>query len=143
MQAMLFFLLALFSSQDSRIVYDTPSQIFSGVSPEIVMVPKTATEATYRFAAYVETQRGEGCEYDTTVDFVPNFIRPGLYDGTHRHRTTIRKDGSRVEDAEIPTSVFRVKAGTAISYHVEYMIGGNCKTRPTYQIFPLLELVSR
>jgi hypothetical protein len=35
MQAILFFLLALFPSRDSRIVYDTPTPVYSGVSPEI------------------------------------------------------------------------------------------------------------
>jgi hypothetical protein len=140
MQAILFFLVTLFSSRDFRPVY-------SGNSPEIVMVPKTATEATYRFSAYFETSPGEGCEGNTVLYFVPYYLRitagpktpQGMFGG-ERREVIIRRDGSTL-GAELPASVFRVRAGTRISYHVEYMIGGRCKTRPTYQIFPLLELV--
>ncbi len=150
MQAIIvFFLLALFASRDSRIVYDTPSQIVSASLGETVMA-RPAEEGTYRFSAYVETQPGEGCEYDTVLYLVRSYVRitsspktPQGMSGWQRSVVTIRKDSSIVEGAEIPASVFRVRGGTAISYHVEYMIGGRCKTRPTYQIFPLLELVSR
>src|SRR5712664_900070 len=139
----LFFLLMLFSSRDSRIVYDTPSQIFSGVSPEIAMA-RSAKEETYRFSAYIEAQPGEGCESDTVLYFVPYYVRitagpktPYGLSGGQRREVIIRRNGSTV-GAEIPASVFRVRAGTTISYHVEYLIGGRCKTRPTYQVFPVL-----
>jgi hypothetical protein len=145
------FLLMLFSSRDSRIVYDTPSPTYAGNSPETVMT-QAPKEATYRFSAYIETQPGAGCEYDTTVDLVRSYVRitpnpkspqgQGL-SGWQRYRVTIRKDSSIVEGAEIPAAVFRVRAGSRISYHVEMMIGGRCKTRPTYQVFPVLEKMDR
>ena len=36
-------------------------------------------------------------------------------------------------------TVFRVKAGSHVGFHVEYMIGGRCQIRPRYKVFPLLE----
>jgi hypothetical protein len=140
MQAILFFFLTLFSSRDSRIVYDTPSPGYSGNSPEIVMVPKTATEATYRFAAFIEMQPGEGCEYDTVLYFMRDYVSPGVVSVGKNSEIKIRKDGS-ADGAEIPATVFRVKAGSHIGFHVEYMVGGHCKTRPTYRVFPILEQV--
>ena len=144
MQAILLVLLAFFSSHDARIVYDTPSQVVSASLGETVMA-RPAKEGTYRFSAYIETQPGEGCEYDTTVDLVRSYVRitpgpksPQGLSGWRRDRVTVRKDG-QVNGAEIPASVFVVKAGSRISYHVEYMMGGRCKTRPTYQVFPVLE----
>ena len=143
--AIFFFLLALFASRDSRVVYETPSHVVSASLGETVMA-RPAEERTYRFSAYVETQPGEGCEYDTVMYLVRSYVRitpgpksPQGLSGWQRSVVTIRKDGSIVEGAEIPASVFRVRAGTAISYHVEYLIGGRCKTRPAYRVFPVLE----
>jgi len=118
-------------------VYDTQSRIFRGASPEIVMhtAPK---KATYRFSAFIETQPGEACEYDTVLYFVQGYVRPDGVGVQERHKTIVDKDG-RTEREEIPASVFRVEARTDISYHVEYEIGGDCKVRPAYQVFPLLE----
>lgn len=138
MQLILFALLAgLFHSRDSRIVYDTPSPVYSGNSPEIVMVRATK-EQTYRLAVYIEQQPGEGCEYDTVLYFVPSYVGAGGISGGKHIEVKIRKDGS-ADTAEIPATVFRVKAGSHVGFHVEYMIGGQCKTRPSYQVFPVLE----
>jgi len=141
MQAILFFLLALFSSRDSRILYDTPSPVVSASWGETVMA-RPAEDETYRFSAYVETQPGEGCEYDTVLYFMRDYVGPGVGSVGKTSEIKIRKDGS-TDTVEIPATVFRVKAGSHVGFHVEYLIGGRCKTRPTYQIFPLLELVSR
>lgn len=87
-----------------------------------------------------------GCEHDTTVDLVLAWVRitpgpktPQGLPSWQRYRVTIRKDG-QVDGAEIPASVFRGRAGSRISYHVEYSAGRGCKT-PTYQVFPVLEQV--
>jgi hypothetical protein len=132
MTAILFFLLASF-------VYETPGQIFSGYSPEIVMAHSTG-EGTYRFSASIETRPGEGCESDTVLYLVRSYVGSRGGPGGQRSEIRIHKKGSAVTGvAEIPASTFRVKAGTRISYHVEYLIDGRCKTRPTYQVFPVLE----
>lgn len=150
MEAILFVLLALFSWHDSRaiVVYDEPSPILSTNSPEIVMA-RPANEGTYRFSAYVETQASPGCEYDSTIDLVLEWTRttPGPktskgLPGWQRYRVTIRKDG-QVEGAEIPSTLFHARAGSRISYHVEYSAGRGCSTRPSYQVWPFLERVSR
>ena len=137
-----FFLLAFFSSHDSRIVYDTPTPLYSSNSPEIVMATAT-NEETFRFSASIETRPAE-CEADTVLYFVRDYIGAGGMPGVQRQEITIRRKGMTVTGvAEIPATVFRVKAGSRISYHVEYMIGGRCKVRPTYKVFPLLEQVGK
>lgn len=144
MQAILFSLLAFFSSHDSRIVYDTPTQVVSASLGETVMA-RPAKEGTYRFSAWVETQPSQGCEFDSTADLVLSWVRitpgpktPQGLSGWQRYRMTIRKDG-QVEGAEIPSVLFHARAGSRISYHIEYSAGRGCSTRPAYQVFPVLE----
>jgi hypothetical protein len=136
------FLLALFSSTDSRIVYDTPSPVYSANSPSVTMAqPKT--EQTYRFSASVETRPGE-CEADTTLYFIREYTGTGGMPGVQRQEITIRKKGGMVTGVfEIPASTFRVKAGSRIAFRVEYGIGGRCKARPTYQVWPVLEQIEK
>lgn len=137
MQAILFFLLTFFSSHDARIVYDAPSPIVSASLGETVMA-QPAEEQTYRFGVSIETTPGKGCEEDTVLYFVRSYVNTkGLSAG---QRTEIKIRRTTISStAELPASTFRVKAGSRISFHTEYMIGGQCKTRPTYQVFPVLE----
>src|SRR5215472_13466726 len=109
MRIALLFLLALFSSRDSRIVYDTPTPIVAASLGETVMAQPTK-EATYRFSASVETRPGEGCEYDTVLYFMRDYVGPGVVGVGKTSEIEIRKDGS-ADVAEIPATVFRVKAG--------------------------------
>lgn len=141
MQAILFLLLAFPPARDSRIVYDTPSQVVSASLGETV-ITTAAKDGTYRFAVSIETQPGEGCEEDTILYFVRSYRNTQGLSAGQRTEIKIRKKGSTVTStAEIPASVFRAQSGSRISYHVEYMIGGHCKARPTYQVFPVLEQI--
>ena len=144
MQTILIVLATFFSWHGARIVYSQPSPIVSSSWPETVMARPTK-EGTYRFSAYVETQPSPGCEYDSTVDLVLSWVRiatgpksPQGLSGWRRDRVTIRKDG-QVIGAEIPDTVFHARAGSRISYHVEYSAGRGCEVRPAYQVFPVLE----
>lgn len=141
-------LLAFFSWHDSRVVYDTPSQVVSSSLPETVMATP-AKEGTYRFSAYVETQPSPGCEYDSTVDVVLSWTRitaaaktPKGLPGWQRYRVTLHPSG-HVEGAEIPSTLFHAKAGTRVSFSADYSAGKGCATRPRYTVFPLLEKVGR
>lgn len=147
MQAILFVLLALFG-RNSHVIYDTPSPIVSSSLPETVMVTPTH-ESTWRFSAYVETQPSTGCEYDSSVDLVLSWTRitagaktPQGLPGWQRYRVTLHPSG-HVEGASIPSSMFRARAGTRISYSVDFSAGRGCQARPKFQIFPLLEKVGR
>lgn len=149
MQAIiLLFLTALFSSHDARSVYSEPSPIVSSSLGETVMT-RPAKEGTYRFSAYVETQPSTGCEYDSTVDVVLSWTRitagaktPNGLPGWQRYRVTLHPSG-HVEGAEIPSTLFRAKAGTRISFSVDYSAGKGCAPRPAYEIFPLLEFTGK
>ena len=136
--SILFFLLASFSTRESRVIYDTPSPIVSASLGETVMAT-AAKDGTYRFGVSIEMQPGD-CEEDTVLYFLRSYINTKGLSAGQRTEIKIRKKGSTVTStAEIPASVFRVKAGTQILYSVGYMIGGRCKTRPSYQVFPVLE----
>lgn len=145
MQAiLLFFLTALFSLHGPRTIYDKPSSIVSSSLGETIMANPVA-DTTYRFAAYVETHPVTGCEYDSTADLVLEWTRitagvktPHGLPGWHRYRVTIRKDGL-AEGELILFSVFRARAGTRVSYRVDYSAGKGCAPRPSYQVFPVLE----
>ena len=135
------FLLLTFFGRNSRVVFDEPSSILSTNSPEIVMA-QPAKEGTYRFGVSIETTPGKGCQEDTVLYFVRSYVNTkGLSAGLRTEAKIGRMTVTNT--AEIPASVFRVHAGSRISYHVEYMIGGQCKTRPTYKVFPLLERVGK
>ena len=135
----LFAAIALAKRKDS-LVYDTPTPIYSGNSPEIVMAT-AAKDGTYRFGVSIETQPGD-CEEDTVLYFVRSYVNTKGLSAGQRTEIKIRKKGSTVTStAEIPAAVFRVKAGTRVSFTVNYMIGGRCKARPTYQVFPVLEQI--
>ena len=145
--SILFILLALFG-RSSRVIYDTPSQVASSSLPETIMA-QPAKESTWRFSAYVETQPSPGCEYDSTIDLVISWTRitsglktPHGLPGWQRFRTTLRKDG-HVEGAAIPSVLFHARAGSRISYGIDYSAGRGCKTRPSYQVFPVLEQIKK
>ena len=140
MQAILF-LLMFFSWHDARIVYNKPSPVLSANSMAVMVAAKRShsTKAeTYRFSVSIDTTPGEGCEYDTVLHFLRSYTNIEGFGAGLRQEVIIHKS-TVTSTAELPAVTFLTKPGTQILYSVEYMVGGRCRTRPTYRVFPVLE----
>lgn len=125
------------------IVYNTPPSPTNTNISAFTMVTVGASDATYRYGAYVnQTALGSGCSGNTNATFNVIFTDPN--NGTPvtlpvSIPTIINNGTLGVLMVDFTPVMLRAATGTVIQYSMMYSIGSGCSIGPTLQMFPILE----
>jgi len=127
-------------------VYNTASAATTAtISATTMVTPAVAT--TYRFSAYVtQTVVGASCAGNDTIQLALVYQDPNAA-GTQTVNSALYTITTNGTIGNIPWTsgrevvTFRSKASVAVQYQATYTPNGSCSPNPTYQVFPVLEVL--
>ncbi len=126
------------------IVYSTASASTNASIGAVTMATASGSGNTYRLSSFItQTVLGSGCSTNTLVTLRVDFTDPNASASGSLTLVnfTITNNGALGVDAGVPTIIVRAKAGTVVQYDTT-LTPGTCTTVPSYQIYPVLELVN-
>lgn len=134
------------------VVYSTASASTNASISATTMATAGGGGNAYRATFYLdETVAGASCASNTTVAVILIFTDPNASSTTTSTVTTmtivnngtVGTTNTLFNSSGIFTAgaMFRAKASTNVQYSVTYTIGGSCSPGPSYQVYPILELL--
>lgn len=132
-----------------RFVYNATSGSLAASIGATTMATVPASGATYRFSYYsYQTILGSGCSTNTTVQVTFFWTDPSGSSqtslGNSSWTLTITNNGTLGSTSTIggatPSVLIRAKGSTTIQYSTTYT-QGTCTTGPSYQAWPMLEIL--
>lgn len=143
------------SNNIAQVVYSTPSaSTNASIVPGVTMAAAGGSGNTYRYTVYVsQSALGSGCSTNSTVALDVLWTDPNASgaltfqltlqagNGATEAQATIVNNGSLGGSGTSGTLTFRAKTGTVVQYETIFF-SGTCTTAPSYQIYPVLELLN-
>jgi hypothetical protein len=130
------------------IVYSTPSPSTNAPIALTTMATAGASGNSYGFSYYIDqTALGIGCTGNTTIPITLAWTDPNVSVATQLtlNTVTIITNGAvgSINSSVIAIAfTVRAKAFTPVQSSVGYTLGTGCTTGPSYQIYPILELLN-